>query len=74
MKLYPKNQNWFHWSSVKKFSCLKIIDFILEAGLKFWPIYMKSILCSSPQTIKLFNIRLKIDAIYHDSSLNRKRM
>jgi hypothetical protein len=25
----------FHWSSVKEFSCLKAIDFALEAALKF---------------------------------------
>jgi len=24
-----------HWSSVKEFSCLKAIDFALEAALKF---------------------------------------
>jgi len=36
-----------HWSSVKKFSCLKAIDFALEAVLKFWSIYIKSIPCSS---------------------------
>ncbi len=36
-----------HWSSVKEFSCLKAIDFTLEACLKSWLIYMKSIPCSS---------------------------
>jgi len=28
-----------HWSSVKEFSCLKAIDFALEAVLKFWFIH-----------------------------------
>jgi len=26
---------------------LNTIDFALEANLKFWPVYMKSMLCSS---------------------------
>jgi len=30
--------NSVHWSSVKEFSCLKAIDFALEAGFIFWPI------------------------------------
>jgi hypothetical protein len=30
-----KNQKTSHWSSVKEFSCLKAIDFALEAALKF---------------------------------------
>jgi len=54
------------------------IDFALEAGLKFWPIYMKSIPCSSPQYVKIFDKFLitvaRLEAIYHDSSLNRRHM
>ena len=46
-----------HWSSVKKFSCLKAIDFALEASLKFWPVYIKSILCSISQVIKICDKR-----------------
>jgi len=46
-----------HWSSVKEFSCLRAIDFALEAGLKFWPIYMKSIPCSVSQSITTFDKR-----------------
>ena len=38
-----------HWSSVKELSCPKAIDFVPEAYLKFWSIYMKSIPCSSIQ-------------------------
>ena len=49
-----KNWNELHWSSVKDFSCPKAIDFAPEAGLKFWPIYMKSIPCSNPQYIRIF--------------------
>lgn len=44
-----------HWSSVKKFFYLKAIDFAFEAGLKFWPVYMKSMLCSTSQFIKIFD-------------------
>ena len=38
-----------HWSSVKELSCPKAIDFVPEAYLKFWSIYMKSIPRSSIQ-------------------------
>jgi hypothetical protein len=44
-----------HWSSVKEFSCLKAIDFAPEACLKFWRFYKKSIHCSNPQHIKIFD-------------------
>jgi len=33
---------------VKEFSCLKAIDFALEAVLKFWSVYIKSMPCSGP--------------------------
>ena len=62
-----------HWSSGKEFSCLKVIDFALEASLKCWPIYMKSIPVPAHIIKYLTNI-VEIDVICHDSSLNRRRM
>jgi len=44
-----------HWSSVKEFFRLKAIDFVPEAYLKFWSIYMKSIPCSSLQQSQIFD-------------------
>ncbi|BBL64894.1 hypothetical protein DSECCO2_503830 [anaerobic digester metagenome] len=63
-----------HWSSVKEFSCPKAIDFAPEACLKFWPIYMKSIPFPAYNRIKDLTTVMKVEAIYHDSSLNRRRM
>jgi hypothetical protein len=34
-RLSAGNLKTLHWSSVKEFSCLKAIDFALEAALKF---------------------------------------
>ncbi len=66
-----KDYNTMHWPSVKIFFCLKAIDFALESGLKFWPVYMKSMLCSTSQFIKIFNKCYRNGENYHDSSLKR---
>jgi len=64
----------FHWSSVKEFFCLNAIDFVLEACLKFWPLYMKSISVPVYNTMEFLITAVEIEAICHDSSLNRRRM
>lgn len=63
-----------HWSSVKEFSCPKAIDFAPEAYFKFGTICMESIPFPVFNRIKHLIIILEVEAIYHDSSLNRRRM
>jgi len=46
-EFYINCKKGIHWSSVKKFSYLKAIDFALKACFKSLPLYMKSIPCSS---------------------------
>jgi hypothetical protein len=64
----------FHGSSVKEFSYLKAIDFALEACFKSLPLYMKSIPVPAHNILKYLKNVEGIDAIYHDFSLNRRRM
>jgi hypothetical protein len=63
-----------HWSSVKEFSYLKAIDFALEACSKSLPLYMKSIPVPAHNILKYLTNVEEIYAIYHDFSLNRRRM
>lgn len=66
--------NTFHRSSVQEFSCLYAIDFRVKSSPKFRTPKLKSMSFSNFTSISAFEECYGNRAIYHDSSLNRRRM